>query len=100
MTAERIRIAYFSNAAARGGAEEHILTLLRGLDRDYFQPFLICSPDVAEKLKSDVPVDVPVFPLSLSSPAQLRGAIGLARFLRQNRIQIIHSHLFYAILFA
>ncbi len=100
MSAERIRIAYFSNAAARGGAEEHILTLLRGLDRDYFQPFLICSPEVAEKLKSDVPVDVPVLPLSLSSPVQLRGAIGLARFLRQNRIHILHSHLFYASLFA
>ena len=81
MTAERIRIAYFSNAAARGGAEEHILTLLRGLDREYFQPFLICSPEVAEKLTVDVPIDVRVLPLSLSSPGHLHGAIGLARFL-------------------
>jgi len=100
VTAERIRIAYFSNAAARGGAEEHILTLLRGLDREYFQPFLICSPEVAEKLTVDVPIDVRVLPLSLSSPGHLHGAIGLARFLRQNRIQILHSHLFYASLFA
>jgi glycosyltransferase involved in cell wall biosynthesis len=100
MTGERIRIAYFSNATARGGAEEHILTLLRGLDRGRFQPFLISSPEVAEKLRADVPADVSVLPLRLSSPSHVGGAIRLARFLRRNRIQILHSHLFYASLFA
>lgn len=100
MTAARIPIAYFSNATARGGAEEHILTLLRGLDRERFQPFLICTPEVAEKLRQDVPADVSVLALRLSSPGHVLGAIRLVRFLRRNRIQILHSHLFYASLFA
>jgi glycosyltransferase involved in cell wall biosynthesis len=100
VTAERVRIAYFSNGTSRGGAEEHILTLLRGLDRERFQPFLICSPEVVEKLRADVPADVGVLSLRLSSARHLRGALGLARFLRQNRIQVLHSHLFYASLFA
>jgi len=96
----RIRLAYFSNASARGGAEEHILTLVHGLNRALFQPFLICSPAVAEKLGKDVPPDVTVIPLSFGKLSEFRGAFRLAKALRQNRIQILHSHLFYSSLFA
>jgi len=96
----RIRLAYFSNASARGGAEEHILTLLHGLNRALFQPFLICSPSVAEKLGKDVPTDVTVIPLSFGKPSEFGGAFGLAKALRQNKIHILHSHLFYSSLFA
>jgi len=100
MTGERIRLAYFSNATARGGAEEHILTLLRGLDRARFQPFLVCSPEVALKLGTDVPSDVDVFPLTYKKLTHMIGAFRLTQFLRRNRIQILHSHLFNASLFA
>lgn len=100
MNDSRIRLAYFSNANARGGAEEHILTLLHGLNRALFQPFLICSPSVAEKLGKDVPTDVTVIPLSFGKPSEFGGAFGLAKALRQNKIQILHSHLFYSSLFA
>jgi glycosyltransferase involved in cell wall biosynthesis len=100
MTGERIRLAYFSNAIERGGAEEHTLTLLRGLDRDRFQPFLVCSPEVALKLGADVPSDVDVFPLTYRKLTHLSGAFRLTQFLKRNRIQILHSHLFNASLFA
>lgn len=100
MNDSRIRLAYFSNASARGGAEEHILTLLHGLDRALFQPFLICSPVVAEKLCKDVPADVSVIPLSFAKLSEFRGSFRLAKVLRENKIQILHSHLFYSSLFA
>ena len=100
MSDSRIRLAYFSNATARGGAEEHILTLLHGLDRSLFQPFLICSLTVAEKLGKDVPEDVVVMPLSFGKLSEFRGAFRLAKLLRENKIQILHSHLFYSSLFA
>jgi len=100
MTAQPIRLAYFSNAEARGGVEEHILTLLRGLDRAHFQTFLICTPRVADMLAPDLPPDVHVFPLRYSRHTQVRSAIRLMRFLRRNRIEILHSHLFHASLFA
>jgi len=32
-----ISVLHFTNATARAGAEEHILTLLRGLDRRQFR---------------------------------------------------------------
>src|SRR6185312_10579910 len=40
----RLRLLHFSNATARGGAEEHMLTLLRGLDRKRFELHLACPP--------------------------------------------------------
>ena len=48
-----IPVMYFSNTRARGGAEEHILTLVRGLDREAFRLHLVCSPEVADALRGD-----------------------------------------------
>jgi len=100
MNSSRIPVLHFSNALARGGAEEHVLTLLRGLSREYFQLHLVCTPVVAKLLEKDLPQDVEVFPLSFYKPQQAATALGLAKILRQRRIQILHSHLFYASLFA
>lgn len=96
----RIPVLHFSNAVVRGGAEEHILTLLRGLDRKYFRLHLVCTPAVAESLRSDVPPDVEVAPLCLRKPHQWVAALRLARLLRARKIAILHSHLFYGSLFA
>ena len=95
-----LNVAYFDNAEARGGAEEHILTLLRGLDRTRFRPLLVCAPETAAKLGADVPADVTIFPLRLHSVRDLGPAFRLARVLRERRVDILHSHLFYSSLFA
>lgn len=95
-----ISVLYFSNTLARGGAEEHILTLLRGLDRSRFRAHLVCTPEVAEKLSPDVPADVDLIPLRLRKPGDLSTARLLARILRARRVDVLHSHLFYSSLFA
>jgi glycosyltransferase involved in cell wall biosynthesis len=95
-----LNVAHFDNAKARGGAEEHILTLLRGLDRTRFRPLLVCTPETAAKLGADVPADVTVVPLRAHSVRDLRPAFHLARVLREHRVDILHSHLFYSSLFA
>lgn len=95
-----LSVLYFSNTLARGGAEEHILTLLRGLDRRQFRPLLVCAPEVAEQLRPDLPRDVELIPLRLRKPAHLPAALRLARILRQRQVGILHSHLFYSSLFA
>ena len=93
-------VLYFSNALTRGGAEEHIVTLLRGLDRRRFQPLLVCTSEVAEQLRFDLPSDVELIPLRLRKPGHLAAALRLARIIRSRRIDILHSHLFYSSLFA
>src|SRR6266851_1975315 len=95
-----ISVLHFSNTVVRGGAEEHMLTLLRGLDRTYFQPLLACPSELAEKLRPDLPRDVEVFPVSLWRLSHVGAMLCLARILRERAVKILHSHLFYASLFA
>ncbi len=100
MTQFPIPILYFSNEPTRGGAEEHLLTLLRGLDRTYFQPLLACPSQLAGKLRPDLPNDVEVFPISLRKLSHAAAMLRLAQVLRERAVKILHSHLFYASLFA
>jgi glycosyltransferase involved in cell wall biosynthesis len=100
MTPLPIAVMYFSNETVRGGAEEHMLTLMRGLDRELFRVHLTCPAELAEKLHPDLPTDVEVMPLSLRQPRHLGAAVQLGRVLRRSRIGILHSHNFYGSLFA
>jgi glycosyltransferase involved in cell wall biosynthesis len=84
----------FSNTTVRGGAEEHVLTLLRGLDRRYFRLQLVCSPEVAKLMEHDIPHDVEVYPLMFQNPWQVLGNFRLARFLRRQKTDVLHSHMF------
>ena len=100
MTGDRITILHFSNSLVRGGAEQYILTLLRGLDGQRFRQCLVCTPPVAERMRPDVPPGVELIALELRRPRQWRQALRLSRILRGRRVDILHSHLFYASLFA
>lgn len=77
-----------------------MLTLLRGLERAQFRPHLACTPEVAEQLRTDLPADVETTTLRLRSPRHIGAAWRLAGLLRSRRVDILHSHLFYASLFA
>jgi glycosyltransferase involved in cell wall biosynthesis len=96
----RLNVLHFTNVSARGGAEEHILTLLRGMDRTRFRLHLACPPAAVELLGADVPADVELIPVSLRHPKDVGAAVRLADTLRRRRIHVLHSHLFYSSLFA
>ena len=95
-----LSVAYVTNALVRGGAEEHVLTLLRGLDRARFRPLLVCTPETRAKLDGDVPADVEVVPLSVRRPRDVGPALRLGRLLRARRVDVLHAHQFYSSLFA
>jgi glycosyltransferase involved in cell wall biosynthesis len=95
-----ISVLHFSNTLVRGGAEQHMLTLLRGLDRSRFRPHLVCTPEVAEKIGPDLPSDVELLPLRLRKPSDVGAARALGQLLRARRVDVLHSHLFYGSLFA
>ena len=100
MRAQPISVLYFTNTDARGGAEEHMLTLLRGLDRAQFRLHLVCPPEIADMLRPDLPTDVELLPLSLRKPSQFRFAFRLGKIMRERRVDILHSHMFCSSLFA
>jgi glycosyltransferase involved in cell wall biosynthesis len=95
-----LNVLHFTNMSTRGGAEEHILTLLRRSDRTRFRLHLACPPEAVELLAADVPADVEMVPLCLRKPSEVGGAVKLADTLRRRRIDILHSHMFYSSLFA
>src|SRR5579864_4900056 len=95
-----ISVLHFTNATARAGAEEHILTLLRGLDRQYFRLNLVCDPEIADLMRPDVPEDVELIPLAFRRLGHLAAALQLAKIVRDKRVDVLHSHLFWSSLFA
>ncbi|MFZ0639621.1 MAG: glycosyltransferase [Candidatus Acidiferrales bacterium] len=97
--AKPIPLMMFANAVARAGVEEHILELLRGLDRRLFRLHLACPEVLLAQYGNDIPKDVHVTPVMVDHLSDIRGAIRLARTLRQQKIQILHSHMFRASLF-
>lgn len=100
MSTRQISVLMFSNSTARGGAEEHIAQLLQRVDRRLFSLHLACTPEMARLLEKDLPSDVKVARLTLDSPKDIDGAWELGRLLRKWKIDILHSHLFRASLFA
>ena len=100
MNKRPISVLIFSNTTARGGVEEHILTLLQGLDRKVFSLGMVCPQVLAEKLLPDLPADVELTTLDLDKPTQVAAAFRLAQVLRRRQVDILHSHMFQASLFA
>lgn len=100
MSTTPISILMFCNTTVRAGVEEHILELLRGLDRQQFQPHLACPQVLLDQFGSDIPKDVHVTPIMLDGLVDFRDAVQLARALRERKIGILHSHMFRASLFA
>ena len=99
-TKQRISVLHFTNSWVRGGVEQHILSLLRGLDRRYFDLHLVCGAEIAGGMRRDLPEDVGVTPLVLRRLTHVAGAWQLARILRERRVDILHSHLFLGSMFA
>src|SRR5689334_14612561 len=85
-----------------GGAEAIALEICEGLDRDRFEPYLCLSRwDPAEGLDDvDPPLrrvqeqGIPILGLGRRSTASVGAWRKLIRFLRQERIDIVHSHMF------
>jgi glycosyltransferase involved in cell wall biosynthesis len=99
--AQRRRILFFLNSTVRGGVEEVVLSLLKGLPAERFEPHLAAPPALLQRLEGDLSVPgLKILPLELRSWGQWREIWALVRYLRRHRIEIVNSHLFCATFFA
>ncbi len=85
------KILHIIGGGEIGGAEQHVLTLLKGIDRTRFTPHLVClthGPFAALARESNIPTrTLPMhFPLD---PTPLPGII---RWARQKGINLVHTH--------
>lgn len=97
-----IPILYAVSHMKVGGAQQHLLEVLKRLDRRAFTPALYClhaDPGHAF-LRRARELDVEILdgrvPESLRGAALLRPVLALARELRRRRIAVMHSYLFHA----
>src|SRR5882672_3405199 len=76
-----------------GGTERQLAEIARSLDRSRFSPHVACLVDGVrgQELRA---AGVPILHLPLRtflSPASMREALKLARYLREHRIQLVHA---------
>lgn len=100
MAEMKISVLHFTYSEVYAGAEEHMLTLLRGLDREQFRPLLACHPRLYAAIKGILPEDVQTFTIKLEGPTSLKAAWQLGRILRNQKVEILHSHMFHSSLLA
>ncbi|TGE33929.1 glycosyltransferase [Desulfosporosinus sp. Sb-LF] len=85
------RILHIIGGGEIGGAEQHVLSLLKGLNRTHFAPHLIClthGPFAGLALDHQIPTQT--FPMRF--PLDLSPLPSLIRWTRQQGITLIHTH--------
>ncbi|TGE36637.1 glycosyltransferase family 1 protein [Desulfosporosinus fructosivorans] len=85
------KILHIIGGGEIGGAEQHVLTLLNGLDRSRFTPHLLClthGPFAALARESDIPSRT----LPMHFPIDLSPLPNLIRWARKKEINLIHTH--------
>lgn len=100
MSSKLLNILLFTGARVRYGAEEHMLTLLRELSREDFRLFMGCPPDLAQAIRSDLPTDVQLIEIPLGTKSWWFNVRLLGKTLRDNKIDVLHSHMSFSSRFA
>ncbi|MGH9333460.1 MAG: glycosyltransferase family 4 protein, partial [Vicinamibacteria bacterium] len=97
----RIRLLFVLPSEVRGGAEEVVLSLLRGLDPAGYEIALACPGSLLKAFGRDLAsLDVRTLAVRPSSWAYPRDLWRLASFIREFRPHVINTHLFRATLVA
>lgn len=91
----KIKIAYLIDELNAGGTEKQLLLLLQGLNREFFQPYLLCL----RRTPWFDQVEFPFPKLALGirripSFASLQKILWLARFLRRERVDLLQTFFF------
>lgn len=97
MRRKPLRIAFVINEMVVGGTQTHLRQVLRLLDRENFDPLLVCLSGRGVLLEDVRALGVPVFcpgaTLGFQGLNLAKRVIALARLLRQQRVEIVHNYL-------
>ncbi|MFH0896368.1 MAG: glycosyltransferase [Bacteroidota bacterium] len=88
-----INILYVIWSLGLGGAEQVVINLAKGLDKTKFQPFVCCLNDegqFADVLKKE---GIQVFALTKARGLDFSVIPKLVKIIKENNIQIVHTHL-------
>lgn len=85
------RILHIIGGGEIGGAEQHVLTLLKGLNREHFSPHLVClinGPFANLALENKISTQI----FSMRHPLDLSPLPALLRWMRREKIDLVHTH--------
>jgi glycosyltransferase involved in cell wall biosynthesis len=80
-----MKILFYSDSKVLGGAENYLFELASRLNKDIFQPFLICSKSSEQKVWREKfkEANIPVFPFATQSKIKFWKLIKLVRLLKK-----------------
>lgn len=94
---KRITVLHLIETLAKGGAERLLVSTLKHIDRDRFNPMVACLFDMLDFQKDLENLGIPVFRLSMKNRFDWRrGICKLAKIIKKNKVDIVHTHLFHA----
>ncbi|HVN86614.1 MAG TPA: glycosyltransferase, partial [Candidatus Binatia bacterium] len=92
-----IKIIYAIKSMPVGGSQTHLVQVLKLLDRRRFDPMLCCLTGEGSLLDAARAAGVRVIDGEMHSGFKgwqtLAGVLNFARFLRRERVQIVHNYL-------
>src|SRR5438477_13167234 len=99
LSSNRIRLLKFITIFAIGGTERQVVNLVRQLDRSQFDLQMACFRRWGPFLQDVLSLDIPVSQYEIKNlyhPRTFWQQMRLVRFLREQRIQVLHTYGFYA----
>ena len=93
---EKIRVAHFIGALTIGGAENQVTMLLNALDQDRFERHIITMHECEGGFHDQLSADIKVFNLNYRQRYAPAGLYRLYRYLRDQRIDVLHCHMYHA----
>lgn len=90
----KIRVLQFLNESVRAGAEEVAFELFRRLDPGKYKSYLVCPPALVQAFSGDwLGSGTVMHELKLDDPWQWPQARNFVRFLRDEKIDVVHAHM-------
>lgn len=86
-----LRILHLNSLLRGGGTDDQCVKLAHGL-RQLGQTVWIAGPDGRDYSRVIRQLGLPFFPINREGPAKLRFILEAAKFMRRNRIQVVHGH--------
>ncbi len=98
---KKLKVLYFLNSLIRGGVENHVIQLINRIDKSQFEPVLVCPQTLIDLLQEELKeTRIAYYPICIRKWRSV-GEIGrFLKILKAERPDIVHSHLFFATLFA
>jgi len=88
---KKYKVLHIIGGGEIGGAEQHVLSLLKEIDRAHFDPHLVC---LTKGPFSDLAIEneIPTYTFPMRFPLDLTPLPALIRWSRKQSISLIHTH--------